>query len=152
MTWRPQKGLNSWQQVWKWRKGYSPPGLIFAFLNRIPQMTYPAGEKAYWTSVDDDGLHNPIARHNIWRQPWHFLAAWITMFLGCQIFEWEALLFGALTILWGALEFSNIKDDIHDDATNGVHLIAKSCCDLIFRLAGTYLGLEVYRIQELLWP
>lgn len=77
MTWRPKKGMNSWQQVWEWRHGYDGFfHLIAAFANRIPQMLFiffTGSENNYWKSVDKHGLQTWYAPHNLVRGLLHLI-------------------------------------------------------------------------------
>lgn len=77
MTWRPKPHLNSWQQLSRDGKFNVSERGLFAVLRsalwRLPNVTYPLGEKRYWESVDKHGEQNWKAPHNLWRAAWHLL-------------------------------------------------------------------------------
>lgn len=77
MSWRPPKGLNSWQTLYRDGKfNVKNRGLykvIRSAFWRLPNVTYPLGESRYWDSVDKYGDLEWRAPHNLWRGLFHFV-------------------------------------------------------------------------------
>lgn len=90
MMWRPKNGNNSWQQLHKdgnldfRKRGFF--NVAQSLFWRLPNVTFPFGEVAYWQSVDKFGVEEFWAPHNLWRGVWHFMfgATLIGLYFGME--------------------------------------------------------------------
>ena len=101
-----------------WKNGEPKIKVLYFLFDRIPQLTYPDGEKSYNESVNRFGEDRLLSPHNIWRECCHFAFGFLIS-LPFMRMEWKNWVCLGIYILF---QLKEILLDVRVDQKGQVRL------------------------------